>query len=68
MAFFSTVAGEGKLYKNFIETKTIGDYVGRNVRARHPEDADYNKSKLRQLPFDYAVNHATHDVNKRKCT
>ena len=65
---FSSVAGEGKLYKQFCETKTIGDYMGRNVRASHPEDADYKNSKLRKVPFDYAFNHATHDVDKRKLT
>ena len=66
--YFSTVAGEGQLFRTFCETKTIGDYIGRGVRARHPEDPDYKTSKLRKLPFDYAFNHATHDVDKRKCS
>ena len=63
---FSTSTGQGELYDTYVRDKTIGEYTGRNVKARKPDDDDYNSAKLRILPFDHAFNHCKIDVDQRK--
>ena len=64
--YFSTCTGEGEIYKSFIEKRQIGVFIGSNVKARNPDDHDYNESLLRILPFDHAFNHCRKDAKDRK--
>ena len=52
--YSTCLSGWGPLYDHFCRTKQLGVYTGRNVRPRSPEEADYAKSRLRIIPFDYA--------------
>ena len=63
---YTFVTGAGPLFEKFCRTKKIGKYTGRNVKVRFPTDAGYNTSCLRAVPFDFAFNFTTHDVDKGK--
>ena len=60
------VAGWGPIYDNYISSKQLGEYTGRNVRPRFPDEDDYAKSRLRIIPFDYAFRFIKKDITKRK--
>ena len=66
--YFMTSAGEGDLYRNFIQRNDIrgSNYSGKNVRAREVNDPHYMNSRLRIMPFNHGFNHCTTNVEERE--
>ena len=52
--YFTVVSGWGELYEKYCHSKQLGQYTGRNVHPRSPDDPDYGHSRLRIFPFDHA--------------
>ena len=64
--YFCTVSGTGDMYDEFVRTRQLGLFNGRNSPITGPKDPNYPKAKLRFLPFDHAFNFTDKDVDKRK--
>ena len=64
--YFTTCAGEGPVFRAFIDNRSLGDFIGKYVKSRRPDDNDYDKSKLRILPFDRAFTHCRKNAQDRK--
>ena len=60
------VTGWGPMYENYCKTKQLGVYTSRNVRPRSPEEADYAKSRLHIIPFDYAFRFIKKDISEHE--
>ena len=64
--YSTTISGWGNVFNEFCKTKHLGNYTGRNVKPRKPEDEDYTKSRLCILPFDHAFNLVPKSIVDRK--
>ena len=64
--YFSTLAGEGPLFDEFVEKGTLGHFIGKNTIARKPDDPEYDKCKFRILTFDHCFTHCRKDAQDRK--
>ena len=61
--YFSTGAGEGDLYDEFVRDKHLpGNYSGRNYKPRDHNDAIYRQSRMQLMSYDHAFTHCTTDV------
>ena len=63
--YFTTVGGEGPMFDKFMASRHFGDYSGRGIKARVPTDPDYNRSRMRYLPFDHCFQNDKKTVDKR---
>ena len=58
---YSTVAGFGKLYDDFLSTKQLGEFSGKDEEAKKKGDSGYKQSKLRIMLFDESF-HRVHTL------
>ena len=64
--YFTTFGGHGHMVENFKKYRKLGDYTGRGIEAKNPEDENYSKSRMRYLPFDLCFMNENKTVDKRK--
>ena len=51
--YFTTVGGQGPMLQNFLRNLSLGNYSGRGIIAKMPNEPQYNRSRMRFLPFDH---------------
>ena len=51
--YFTTVGGQGPVLQNFLRNLSLGNYSGRGIIAKMPNEPQYNHSRMRFLPFDH---------------
>ena len=60
------VSGFGSLFDDFLASRSLGTYSGKNEKLSYPSDPTYWTSKLRFVPFDDTFTFLPQDVTRRK--
>ena len=61
----TTVAGEGKIYEDFISKHEVNDYPGKNEEFIFKPNPTYNVAKLRVMKFAETFVNMPYDASKR---
>ena len=64
--YYTVISGWGALFDVYCKTKKLGNYTGKNVKARSPDDEDYGESQLRILPFDHSFTFIRKNIQESK--
>ena len=55
------------MFDNFVKNRKFGNYTGRGIRPRWPEDEGYNRCRMRIVPFDYCFRTTREPITKSMC-
>ena len=64
IGFYTVIGGEGEMFDNFVKNRKFGNYSGRGMKPHWPEDDDYNRCRLRILPFDQCFKATREPITK----
>ena len=66
LGFHTVMGGDGPIYESFKRRRTFGEYSGRGIRPKLPEEDNFSRTRMRELKFEHCFKTCRESITKRK--